>query len=127
MTELPIDSRLSSDNEFGADYKSKLLNSTVTLTEKMDKKMKKMKINDQKKGVNIKLLEKFLMQRQEEFIQDWTLPKVEMEIKCAERDPFQYDMMEAMCVRHIFQKSLGMQVKPGDRMLRDTKKSLELM
>ena len=88
MTELPIDSRLSSDNEFGADYKSKLLNSMVTLTEKMDKKMKKMKINDQKKGVNIKLLEKFLMQRQEEFIQDWTLPKVEMEIKCAERDPF---------------------------------------
>ena len=46
MTELPISSRLSSDNEFGADYKSKLLNTTATLTDKMDKKMKKMKIND---------------------------------------------------------------------------------
>ena len=88
MIELPISSRLSSDNDFGADYKSKLLNTTMILTDKMDKKMKKMKINDQKKGVNIKLLEKFLKQRQEEFISDWTLPKVDLEIKCAERDPF---------------------------------------
>ena len=83
MTELPISSRLSSDNDFGADYKSKLLNTTMTLTDKMDKKMKKMKTNDLKKGVNIKLLEKFLKQRLEEFISDWTLPKVDLEIKCA--------------------------------------------
>ena len=36
-------------------------------------------------------------------------------------------MMEAMCVRHIFQKSMGMQVKMEDSMLRDAKKSLEII
>ena len=109
MTELPISARLSSDNDFNLDSRKELIKATENLTSQMDKKMKKVKVNEVKKGLNIKLIQRFMIQRKkkEEFLNDLSLPKVKINVTCANRDPFQqYDMMEALCVRHLLNKSL---------------------